>query len=190
MSPFCKRELIDYAQLSIAHLTRALIDPGKLGVISRALIQLQHDHLGYLGMHNTGQMGKNPNHYRLIKQLELASEAGLSIRPVVDTANASSIAVDADNFFRRPHMPNAPAFGLASVTYNLHADPRMLGERQPVPASVYHCLAEIGITYITNLPPLICKNKKRQVVQIDTVELKGRHGLQVQALNNLTVLAN
>ena len=129
--------LIDYAQLSIAHLTRALNDPGKLGIITRALMQLQHDHLG---MHNMGQMGKNANHYRLIKQLELASEAVLSIRPVLDTADG--LSTDADDLFRRPHMPKAPPLGLGSLTNNLHADPRMLGERQAIPASVYHCLAE------------------------------------------------
>ena len=39
---------------------------------------MQHDHLG---MHNTWQMGRNANNYRLIKQLELASEAHLCIRP-------------------------------------------------------------------------------------------------------------
>ena len=138
-------------------------------------MQLQHDHLG---MHNTGRKGKNANHYRLIKQLELASEAGLSIRPAIDTADDSSTAADADDLFRRPHLPKAPPLGLASMTNSLHADPRMLGERQPIPASVYHCLAEIGIA---NLPPLICKNKKRQVVLIDTVEQKRRHGPQVQA---------
>ena len=104
---------IDYVQLSVAHLTRALNDPGKLGIITRALMQLQHDHLG---MHNTAQMGKNANHYRLIKQLELASEAGLSIRPVVDTADDSSTAADADDLFRRPHLPRAPPLGLASMT--------------------------------------------------------------------------
>ena len=114
----------------------------------------------------------------LIKQLELVSEDGLSIRPVVDTADDSSTAADADDLFRRPHLPKAPPLGLALMTNNLHADPRMLGERQPISASVYHCLAEIGII---NLPPLICKNKKRQVVLIDTVELQRRHGPQVQA---------
>ena len=106
--------------------------------------------------------------------MELASEAGLSIPPVVDTADDSP--ADADDLSRRPHMPKAPPLGLVSLTNNLHADPRMLGERQPIPASVYHCLAEIGIT---DLPPLICKHKKRQVMLIDTVELKRRHGPQV-----------
>ena len=90
---------------------------------------LQH---GHLGMHNTGQMGKNANHHRLIKQLELASEAGLSIRPVVDTADDSSIAADADDLFRRPHMPKAPPHGLALMANKLHADLRMLGESQPI----------------------------------------------------------
>ena len=41
-----KSLLIDYAQLSIAHLTRALNDTGKLGIITRSLLQMQHDHLG------------------------------------------------------------------------------------------------------------------------------------------------
>ena len=110
-------------------------------------MQLQHDHLG---MHNTGRKGKNANHYRLIKQLELASEAGLSIRPFVDTSDESP--TDADDLFRRPHMPKAPPRGLVSLSNNLYADPRMLGERQPIAASVCQCLAEIGIT---SLPPLI-----------------------------------
>ena len=68
----------------------------------------------------------------------------------------------------------------------------MLGEKRPIPASVYHCLAKLGIT---NLQALICKNRKRQVVLIDTTELKRRHGPQAQArhmnaLNKLTLLAN
>ena len=38
--------LIDYAQLSTAHLTRALNDTGKLGTITKNLMKMQHSHLG------------------------------------------------------------------------------------------------------------------------------------------------
>ena len=67
----------------------------------------------------------------------------------------------------------------------------MLGEKKPISAAVNHCLAKLRIT---NLRALICKNRKRQAVLIDTTELTRRHGLQAQArhmkaLNKLTLLA-
>ena len=177
--------LIDYAQLSIAHLTRALNDTGKLGIITRSLLQMQHEHLG---LHPTWHMGRRANQYRLLKQLELASEAGL----YVSQARYADVDTGYADVFKRPDLPKAPSLTLASLADNLHADPRMLGERRPVPLSVYHCLAESGIT---SLQTLVCKNRKSQVVLIDTTELKRRCGSAVQtrhlkALNKFTILAN
>lgn len=179
--------LIDYAQLGTAHLTRALNDTGKLGTITKHLMQLQHEHLG---LHHTWQMGKNANHYRIMKQLELASEAGLRIRPIV--RQDSSPSTGNDNIFSRMDLPRPPHLNFTSLVNNLHADPWMLGEKKPIPAAVYHCLAELGIN---NLQALVCKNRRSQVTLIDTAELRRRYGPRAQvrhmkALNKLTVLAN
>ncbi len=103
-------------------------------------------------------MGRSAKNYRLLKQLELASEAGVCIRPVVIVS--PSAQTNLDDVFQRPYLPKAPCLGLTSFVDNVHADPHMLGEKRPISAVVYHCLAELGIT---SLPALVCKNRRRRI---------------------------
>ena len=51
---------------------------------------------------------------------------------------------------------------------SLHADRRMLGDRRPLPLSVHHCLAEVGIT---RLIMLVCKNRKSPSLFLDPFKL-------------------
>ena len=177
--------LVDYAQLSIAHLTGALNDTGKLGTITRSLLRLQHQ---WLGAHTTRQVKPAAGHLRLIKQLELMHQAGLTMRPVVKPDREADTEYDA--IFARPARPDAEHLDLSSIVGHVHTDPRSLGESRPIPATVYHSLAELGIR---SLKDLLCKNKKAHAVIISTSELKLRYGKAVRAkhcraLNHLTSL--
>ena len=83
--------LVDYVQLSTAHLTRALNDIGKLGTITRSMLRMQHE---YLRAHNTHQVKPVAGHLRLIKQLELMQSANLNMRPVVRPKGETDEAYD------------------------------------------------------------------------------------------------
>ena len=65
-----------------------------------SLLRMQH---AQLGTHCTWQLGTTANHYTLIKQLELAAEAGLYIRlifsPGPDTTQ------ECDKLFTRLEIP-------------------------------------------------------------------------------------
>ena len=128
-----------------------------------------------------------PGHSRALAYIPLQLRACALLLPLLPSWRTGNADV-----FKRPDPPKAPHLTLASLANNLHADPRMLGERRPIPLSVYHCLAELGIT---SLQTLVCKNRTSQVVLIDTTELKRRYGSAVQtrhlkALNKFTILAN
>ena len=123
--------LIDYTQLSIAHLTRALNDAKKLGIMSRSLLEMRHNHLGSHPTWRMGSLGRYANQYRLLKQLELTSEAGVYMRQ----ARGMSTSTEYADAFKRPDVPKAPYPTPASLVDNLHADPRMLGERRSIPLS-------------------------------------------------------
>ena len=182
--------LIDYAQLSTAHLTRALNDTGKLGVISRSLLKDQHD---WLGSHTTGQAGVARGQFRLIRQLELMDLAELYLRPpVIAETSKSEADRNYEIIFTRPAKPRPKHLDFHSVAGHLHTDPKFLGQSRPVPPRLYHCQAELGIT---NLKDLLCKNRKSSALIIDGAELKRRFGSLVQsrhlnALNKLTILAH
>ena len=69
--------MVDYVQVTTATLTRALNDTGRLGAVTRALIDLQHSRMGDLP---TGQMPRNATaHYTAIRQLALLQHAGITI---------------------------------------------------------------------------------------------------------------
>ncbi len=68
-----------------------------------------------LGTHSTWQLGATANHYRLIKQLELAAEAGMYIRLAVTPG--PSATPEHDEIFTRPENPiKLRPLDLASVT--------------------------------------------------------------------------
>ena len=158
--------LVDYAQLGTVHLMRALNDVGRLGTITRSLMHMRMQQT-QLGTHSTWQLGATANHHRLIKQLELATEAGLYARPAVTPGPSAN--PECDESFTRPENLKLKSLDLATVTSHLHTDPRCLGETKPIAASVYH------------LSPLQCADKQicavdyenpgHSVVSVNTMQL-------------------
>ena len=80
--------LVDYIQLNTAYLVRALNDEGPLGIISRALLQMQHQHLGGINPlrtkrannRDTQEFFQESRHCHLALQLSLAKLGGLDVK--------------------------------------------------------------------------------------------------------------
>ena len=68
--------LVDYVQLGVAYLVRALNDEGKLGVVTKAMLKTQAARLGRL---TSSQVGAQQAKYRLMRQVELIKAAGVTI---------------------------------------------------------------------------------------------------------------
>ena len=80
--------LIEYVQLSTAYLVRALNDGGRLGVITKAMLQAQAARLGRI---NTSQIGNLQRNYRLMRQLEHIRSTGIKIKTSSSTSQFTSV---------------------------------------------------------------------------------------------------
>ena len=180
--------LVDYVQLGTAYLVRALNDQGKLGIVTKAMLNAQAKQLGRVP---TCQIGRYHSSYRLMRQLEMIKAAGLKVHA---PANASDKRDAYEELLSRKEDEDPLMFlDIASLMSHIKIDPKLIGEKKAVPLALFHPLAELGIH---SLQDILCKNKRAKPMLIDTLELKRRFGaLKVThkhqiALNRLTLFVH
>ena len=171
--------MVDYIQSNTSYLVKALNDEGPLGMITRSLIQLQHQHLGGLDpmtghAHKVRFMGE-AKYCHLVKQLSLMQAAKLEL-------------ISPDNQSAIPWSQLGEKTQLAKLLKSIPYDPLDLGEELVIPARILLPLFELGITTLSSL---LCKNMTTHI--IDTKDLTLRYGPKVTskhmvALNRLTII--
>ena len=158
--------LVDYIQLNTAYLVRALNDDGPLGIISRTLLQMQHQHLGGINPLRTKRANSRDSqeffqeskHCHLALQLSLAKLGGLEVKCHGECA-----------------MPAWLQFGKTTPTMKLlqskHFGPHSDAE---IPVHIYLPLIQLGIDDLSTL--LGNRRGKKTNVLISTQELEMQFG--------------
>ena len=157
--------MVEYVQLNTEHLTRAFQDTGPLGIVTKALLNLQHQHCGGL---DTAIMYKETRHLPLLYQLSLAKNAGISLQ-----MPGNQIAIGGNEL----HMQ------LQKV---LASDPLVRTHDMTLKPAMYLPLFELGITDFNSiLAPNRRKNKTRLL--ISTADLARTYGSKVKARHKIAL---
>ena len=175
-------------QLGTAYLVRAWNDEGKLGAVTKATLKAQATRLGRM---TSSQVGAQQGKYRLMRQIELIKSAAVTIK----TPTSHTVKNDpyTKMLSRKAHSEEDPldCLDIASLMSHIRVDPKLIGENQIVPLSLFHILTELGIQ---RLEDILCRSRKAEPTIIDASELKQRYGSKVTrkhqiALTRLTLLA-
>ena len=177
--------MVDYVQLVCSYLTRALNDPGPLGMTTRALLREQYKRLGGLSTvkldTSREKLQKAAGHMHLMRQISLMDEAGLKM-------GGSNPGLQIELDLCRNKMIDT----ISDSKY----DPLGLGRHLEVPPQVYFDLLELGMQKLQHFTK---KEGSQYVIipasalqtQLDLMQIKQRVNKQhKRSLNKLTLIIN
>ena len=129
--------MVEYVQVTTACLTRALNDTGRLGLVTRALMDLQHKQLSNLPPDQLP--ARATKHYTILRQIALMRKAGIEL-----SDGSNGIITAPEHGLWRMHR-------LASCMDQLGMDPIDDGHSQHVTPGMMYPLHELGIRDHTQL---------------------------------------
>ena len=163
---------VTYAQAVAQHMVAALNDEGSLGMITRALLQLQNDIIGSAIEAKQNRItARHTAHYHLARQMAVIKEAGIQIATPADHPSLGG---------------NALAAAMSRMRYS-RSD---IGDTCTIPLAVYQPLLELGLKDFRDLLA-----GGRKIAFLSTQDLSKKYGKKVKprhkiALNRLTKIVN
>ena len=163
---------VTYANDITQNMLAALNDDGALGLMTRALLQLQNNIIGSAMEGKQGRIAaRQTAHYHLARQMVVIKEAGLYIQKPGDYADPKE---------------NALVSAISNMRYNASD----LGLACKIPLQVYQPLLELGLK---DFRDLLTRNRKATIMSSE--ELVNKYGKRAKArhkiaLNRLTLIVN